>query len=216
MAKKDLTEIVCIVDKSGSMESIASDAIGGFNAFLRKQCEQPGAATMSVILFDTAVFQHAICEPLSKVAELNNENYEPDGYTALYDAVGMSINKVGSRLAELPESERPEQVIVAILTDGEENSSKEFTRQQVFEQIKRQTDEYNWQFLFLAANQDALRAGESIGISRFYSANIEASKAGIRHSFDMICESVSKYRKEKKLDRIGKDKIQLTGKSLIH
>ncbi len=164
--KENLTEIVCVLDRSGSMGSIVNDAIGGFNTFLRDQKTQEGEATITVVLFDHEykVLHNGV--NIQDVPELDHTTFVPRGSTALNDAIGKSINEVGARLARAEESERPSKVIFVILTDGGENASKEFTAEQVKEMINHQKDVYSWMFVFLAANQDAFETASNYGISK--------------------------------------------------
>lgn len=194
MAKKDLTEIVCVIDKSSSMEAIEKDAVAGFNKFIKSQKEEAGQAAITVVLFDTDYKYLYFGTDIQNVKRLTRKSYVPSGMTALLDAVGKTIDDVGVRLSDIPENERPERVIFAILTDGEENSSKEYTRQQVFNKIKLQTDVYKWQFVFLAANQDAITSAELIGIDARYANTFAPSGAGIRESYQQVNEVISSYR----------------------
>jgi Mg-chelatase subunit ChlD len=182
MPNNDLTEIVCIVDKSGSMETIKTDAIGGFNQFLKEQKEIPSPASMTIVLFDTAYKFLVEGKDIQAVETLNEHTYTPGGCTALLDAVGITIDKVVERLSGIPDDQQPGKVLVAILTDGEENSSKEYNRQQIFDRIKKQTDA-GWRFLFLAANQDAFAEAGSLGIAMDSTANFAATPDGIKHAF---------------------------------
>ena len=170
--KKGLTKIVFVVDRSGSMESIASDMIGGFNQFIKKQKETDvGECRVSFNQFDDIfeeVYKNVL---LVDVKELTSETYVPRNSTALYDAIGRTINSIGEELAALPEDQRPEKVIVVIITDGEENASQEFTSKIVSEKITHQTETYNWQFLYLGANQNAWDVGRGLGIKGTHTSN---------------------------------------------
>ena len=166
MSKKNYTHISIILDRSGSMRSCLSDTIGGFNQFLSTQKEQPGEATMTMVQFDTEYERLIDMLPLSNAVDLNNENYIPRGSTALLDAVGRTINHVEHQINEKEEKERPEKIIFVIITDGEENASREFQHEQIMEMINRHRDENGWEFVFIGANQDAIRAGGSIGTVR--------------------------------------------------
>ena len=155
MPKKDHAELVCIIDRSGSMEAIRSDVIGGFNTFIESQRQVPGTASVTLVLFDNqyeVAYQNV---DLKSVENLTDKTFVPRGTTALLDAVGRTINEVGARLAKTDEHDRPEKVMVCILTDGMENASKEFSRTKIHEMITHQRDNYQWEFSFLAANQDA-------------------------------------------------------------
>lgn len=199
MPKKDLTDIICVIDKSGSMESIATDAIGGFNSFLEGQKAAPGEANMTIALFDTEYKLKVSGMKIREVRGFNRKNYVPGGCTALLDAVGRTIDEVGARLAKTPEQERPEKVIFAILTDGEENSSTDYTQKQIKEKIQHQSAVYQWQFIFLAANQDAFESAESIGISRDHAANFTADAEGVEVNFCMMNDAVASYRESGKV-----------------
>ncbi len=164
--KKGLTKIVFVVDRSGSMESVASDMIGGFNRFIKTQKDNKvGECTVTFNQFDDifeTVYKNVLVED---VKDLDDKTYVPRNMTALYDAVGRTIDEVGSELAALPEEERPEKVLVVILTDGLENSSNTFDRKDIQEKIKLQTETYKWEFIYIGANQDSWTVGESLGIS---------------------------------------------------
>ncbi len=194
MPKKNLVEIVCVIDRSGSMADIRSDAVGGFNTFLETQKKLPGEAKMTLVLFNHN------CEVLYNRADLRSVNpftrdtYVPDGTTALLDAVGRTIDDVGKKLANTPADERPEKVIFTILTDGLENASKDYTRPRIYEMIREQRAKYTWEFLFLAANQDAFDEAEKLCIDRNNAHNFVADSEGIMCAMDRICECVSEYR----------------------
>ena len=157
--------IVAVIDKSGSMHAKASDAIGGFNKFLDDQRALPGrTAEMTLLFFDTVVqvvHEHMAIE---EVPPLDADTYRPGGNTALLDAVGKAVDDAGRYMEGLAESERPEKVVVAILTDGEENSSKVFSKEQVAEKIAHQTEVYGWGFVFLAADEKQWAEGRGLGI----------------------------------------------------
>ncbi|MCK5017911.1 MAG: VWA domain-containing protein [Candidatus Peribacteraceae bacterium] len=192
--KKDFSEIVCIVDKSGSMGSIVNDAIGGFNTFIKAQQDLPGAANVTLVLFDTSYNIMVNGENLKEFPELTKRTYVPGGGTALYDAIGKAINVVGKRLSDTPEAERPEKVIFGILTDGEENSSREFDKDKIMEMISHQKATYSWEFVFLAANQDAMAAGGSIGISANDTFNFAATGVGVKKGYVNMTRSLGAYR----------------------
>jgi uncharacterized protein YegL len=199
------TEIVCIIDRSGSMASIKDDAIGGFNAFLETQKAQQGEALMTLILFDqdmTSVYEGV---PLADVAPLTGESYVPRGYTALLDAVGSTIDAVGCRLASTPEQERPDQVVVVILTDGEENASKHYSQRDVYERIKHQREVYSWEFLFLGANIDAEQVAESIAIARSKAYTFESRGRGSSTAYQKVSTGISGFRKSSTIDDSWKD-----------
>ncbi|MFA6654109.1 MAG: vWA domain-containing protein, partial [Candidatus Delongbacteria bacterium] len=155
MPKKDHTQLICVLDRSGSMESVADDAIGGFNTFIEEQKKQPGTMSVTLVLFDHEYLVPFKNKDIMKVEPLNRKSYVPRGVTALLDAVGRTVNEAGSELSKKKEKDRPEKVIVCILTDGLENASKEFKIEQIKKLIEHQKEKYSWDFVFLAANQDA-------------------------------------------------------------
>jgi Mg-chelatase subunit ChlD len=171
--RAELTDIVLVVDRSGSMASVKEDAEGGINAFLAKQAKQPGEALVTLLQFDTEyefLYQGVPIEQAPKY-ELN-----PRGMTALLDAVGRAINETGERLAKMAEEDRPSLVVIVVMTDGQENSSKEFTKSQLKKMIKRQQNEFNWHFTFLGANQDAFAEAGGMGIQAAGVANYTTGK----------------------------------------
>lgn len=192
--KEGLTEIISIVDRSGSMQSILDDAIGGFNTFLAAQQRQPGEAKLSLILFDHEykVVHQAV--DIQQVEPLNQDTYVPRGSTALLDAVGKTIDAVGERLAATAESERPSQVIVSILTDGYENASQTYSKPKVAEMIKHQTEKYSWAFEFQAANMDAFAAAKELSIAPDRVVQFEATSEGVREAFDQQSQRISAMR----------------------
>jgi len=197
MSKRGFSEIVCIVDRSGSMESIKSDAIGGYNSFIEEQKKVPGEASLTYIQFDTeyeVVYEN---KSLKDVPVLDGSVYVPRGYTALLDAIGRSINDVGARLAKTNEEDRPEKVIFAILTDGLENASKEFNRDKIFEMITHQRETYKWEFVFLGANQDAIKTGVSYGIDAGSSYNFDPTGKGVRTGYMHMSDTIGKLRTNK-------------------
>jgi len=180
--KKNLTEIAYILDRSGSMEPMVEPAIAGFNAFLKEQREAPGKALLTLALFDDEYLVPCQRVPLEKVKKLDTKTYIPRGMTALLDAIGQTINDLGKRLEATPEAERPAQVIVAIFTDGLENASEKFSLNRISKMIGHQRKKYGWEFLFLAANQDAIATGMQMGISRESSGTVDFSNDGCQSS----------------------------------
>ncbi len=192
--KDNYTEIAIILDRSGSMHQTAGDTIGGYNKFIADQKLVPGEAKISLYQFN------AVYEPtyegldVKEAKDLTAETYRPNGNTALLDAIGKTINSLGTRLKNMPEDARPGKVIVAIITDGEENISQEFTKDVVFELIKQQQDVYKWGFVFLAANQDAIKAGGSFGINAGSTMTYAQTKKGLSATYDSFSGSVAHLR----------------------
>ena len=189
------THIAVVVDRSGSITSIRSDTIGGFNTFLRDQQAEPGEATLSLVLFDHEYQPVYTMRPLAEVPELTTETYVPRGNTALLDAIGRTINETGAALAAIPEAERPGRVVFVIITDGHENSSREFNRYRVLEMIRHQSDVYGWQFVFLGANQDAIVEAGSIGIKAANAVSYTASSVGVANVIRHTSDNLRSYRR---------------------
>lgn len=194
--KKGHTEIVCIIDRSGSMQSIKDDAIGGFNSFLEDQRKVPGTATVTLVLFDHEYIVVHDGVDLSTVKDLNGDTFVPRGNTALLDAVGRAINEVGARLSNMPEDQRPEKVMVCILTDGYENCSQEFSAPKIREMINHQRDKYSWEFSFLAANADAFTTASNMGIKKDYTSSFEKTSDGVRNAFYSMHCATAQYRQK--------------------
>lgn len=192
--KKGLSEIICVIDRSGSMQAIVNDAIGGFNIFLEKQKKLPGEANLTFIQFDTEYETIHENKPLQDVPALNNDTYLPRGMTALLDAIGKTIDDTGRRLKNMPEESRPEKVIIAILTDGEENSSRKYSLNKVKEMVTTQKDNYNWEFIYLGANQDSFAEAAKIGIDVNDSFNFAATGKGVRDAYGSMSNTVASYR----------------------
>ncbi|WP_326646626.1 VWA domain-containing protein [Streptosporangium sp. NBC_01755] len=163
MTNSNLRHIVIILDRSGSMALVKDDTEGGLKAFLAEQINAPSETTVSLYQFDD---RYEIVYENTPLADVPDFALKPRGMTALLDAVGMTINRVGGHLATLPEDSRPGEVVAVILTDGAENSSKEYTLPQVKDLITRQRDTYGWAFVFLGADQDAFAAAGGMGIGR--------------------------------------------------
>jgi uncharacterized protein YegL len=195
MPKQGLTEIVCVVDRSGSMGIVKQDAIGSFNSFVEDQKKAPGEAIFSLTLFNTTYELRHNGVPINDVPGFTESTYFPNGATALLDAVGKTIDEVGERLSKAEEKDRPERLVFVILTDGEENSSKEYSRKQVMEKIQHQTDVYKWEFVFLAAGKEAFSEALKIGIK---ARNISSYAAGdpVAHTLKVraLSRNVKMYR----------------------
>lgn len=194
MTKQNLTEIICIVDRSGSMEVIRDHAIGGFNAFLHEQQALPGDASLTLVLFDDQYDVVVDRVDIQQVPPLDQKTFVPRGATALLDAMGRTIDAVGDRLAGTPEPERPGQVIIVTLTDGEENSSRHYSRHDVFDRVAHQRDTYGWEFLFLAANQDAIAAAAALAIDAGHAVNFAANAQGTAIAFATASAAVGASR----------------------
>lgn len=182
--------IAVLLDRSGSMESIKSDTEGGFDAFIAAQRE-PGDLDVRVTLaqFDT---EYEVVYADRPVVDVPPLQLQPRGMTALYDAVGRLITDVGAELAALPEEQRPGRVTVVVLTDGHENSSKEWTHDAVSKAIARQEREYAWEFVFLGANMDAVAVGQQLGFSADRSMSYAADSDGVGAAWASTANFVSR------------------------
>lgn len=192
---QNLTELICIVDRSGSMSTIRHDAIGGFNSFVEGQREVPGEVRLSLALFDNEydlVFDQI---ELSEVPLLTTETFVPRGSTALLDAIGKTIDDVGLRLSKASEADRPCKVIVSVLTDGEENSSLHHNLAGVSKRIARQQNKYGWEFVFLAANQDAIASAASLSIKSADAVAFAATSDGTREGWQKMTHNVQQKRR---------------------
>ena len=188
--RTDLTDITMVIDRSGSMSSIRTDAEGGINTFVDSQKSEPGEALLTLVQFDTEYeFVHKGL-PISSSPPFK---LVPRGSTALLDAVGRAINETGARLSSMEEAQRPGLVVFVIVTDGAENSSKEFTRDKIRQMIEHQQSVYNWQFTFLAANQDAFAEAASMGIAQAGTANFAGENVVMAYA--ATAKKMSRMRK---------------------
>ena len=172
------TELAFILDRSSSMESIRQAAIDGFNVFLRDQQAAPGNNRFSLVFFDSDIETRLDSIPVAEAVPLDLDTYVPRGCTALLDAIGDTIDRLGKRFAALPSADRPEHVTLAILTDGEENSSTRYTWHDVAKRIKHQTEIYSWEFLFLGAGEDAIATAAKMNIHAANASSFQADAAG--------------------------------------
>jgi uncharacterized protein YegL len=207
--KKNKSEIVIVLDRSGSMSSIKNDIELGFKEFLNKQKAIPGEAFVSLYQFDN--ISEKVYE-LKNISEISSISIEPRGGTALIDAVSRAINDVGERLKATKEEDRPENVIFLILTDGEENSSKEFTLEKMKESITHQQDVYSWKFVFLGTNIDAISAGSSYGVAVGTTLGFASTSKGISSTFDTLSKATACYRSNVGYDFTEEDRTEASSK----
>ena len=205
--KKNLTELVFILDRSGSMAGLEADTIGGFNAMLEKQRKEPGEAVISTVLFDneTEVIHDRI--PLDRVPRLTEKEYYVRGCTALLDAVGGAIHHIGNVHKYAREEDRPEKALFVITTDGLENASRRYTYDKVKTMIERQREKYGWEFLFLGANIDAAREAARFGIRADCAADYHADSIGTEAVYESVCEAVCQVRRAAPLKASWKQRI---------
>lgn len=186
------THIICILDRSGSMSNIMSDSIGGFNAFLKKQKELPDEATITVALFDDKYELLYDNVDIKKAEELTSKIWFPRGITALYDAIGKTINAEKQNFLRLG-NEKPAKVLVCVVTDGHENASREYGLDSVKKLIK-DCENDDWNFIYLAANQDAFSVGQSFGISYHNTYNYKATADGVQDMSFVMANAAVNYR----------------------
>lgn len=192
--KQNLTEIVFILDRSGSMAGLEKDTIGGFNAMMEKQKKEPGEALISTVLFDnnTQVIHDRV--PLERMEPLTEKEYFVRGSTALLDAVGGAIHHIGNVHKYAREEDRPEKTLFVITTDGMENASRLYSYDRVRAMIQRQQEKYGWEFLFLGANIDAAEEAGRFGIRPECAADYRADSQGTEVIYASICEAVHQVR----------------------
>ena len=188
------TELVFIIDRSGSMSGFEDDTIGGFNSMIEKQKEGEGRVYVSTVLFDN--YSEVVHDrvDINRIEPMTRRQYQVRGCTALFDAIGGAIHHIGNVHKYARREDVPKHTIFVITTDGMENASQKYSSQKVKEMIKRQTEKYGWEFMFLAANIDAVETAETIGIRKERAANYTQSREGIERSYRAFCCSVSDVR----------------------
>ena len=192
--KKNLTEIVFILDRSGSMAGLEGDTIGGFNAMIQKQQRESGEAYVSTVLFDnhTEVIHDRV--DIQKIQPMTRKDYYVRGCTALLDAVGKAIHHIGNVHKYAREEDRPEKTIFVITTDGMENASREYSYERVRRMIQHEKEKYGWEFIFLGANIDAAREAARFGIDEDCSATYHADHQGTAVIYEAMSEAVCNVR----------------------
>lgn len=193
--RKNLTEIVFILDRSGSMSGLEEDIIGGYNSLIRKQQDEEGEAFISTVLFDdrTEVLHDRV--PIEKIKPMTEKEYYVRGCTALLDAVGGAIHHIGNVHKYAREEDRPEKTLFIITTDGMENSSRRYSFDQVKKMVERQKEKYGWEFLFLGANIDAIDVAGRFGIKADRAVNYECDSRGTEVNYRALSKAVSRVRK---------------------
>ena len=189
-----MTELVFILDRSGSMGGLESDTIGGFNSMLAKQKREPGECLVSTVLFDNEAEVIHDRVPLEKVPELTSKEYFVRGCTALLDAVGGAIHHIGNVHKYARPEDRPERTLFVITTDGLENASRRYDYDKVKAMIERQKEKYNWEFLFLGANIDAAKEAARFGISADRAVRYQSDHEGTLLNYEVLSETVSCMR----------------------
>ncbi|MBR1852367.1 MAG: hypothetical protein IJ794_04190 [Lachnospiraceae bacterium] len=189
--KKGLTEIVFILDRSGSMSGLEKETIGGYNSMLEKQKKEEGEALISTVLFDNQMEILHDRIALEKVEPITDKEYYVRGSTALLDAVGGAIHHIGKIQKELPKEERPEKTLFIITTDGMENSSTEYTYDKVKKMVEKKKRKLHWEFIFLGANIDAVKVAGQFGVAKNRAVRYECDDAGTKLNFAVMSKLVS-------------------------
>ena len=198
--KNGITELVFILDRSGSMSGLEADTIGGFNSMIAKQRREAGEALVSTVLFNgtTTVLHDRV--PLTRIEPMTERQYQTGGCTALLDAIGGAIHHIGNVHKYAREEDRPEHTLFVITTDGLENASHSYSADQVRRMIRRQRENYGWEFIFLGANIDAVETAAHIGIDRKRAVNYHSDARGTRLNYEVLSEAISSVRSCKPLE----------------
>lgn len=205
--KKGLTELVFILDRSGSMSGLEADTIGGFNSLLEKQKREPGEALVSTVLFDNEIQVLHDRVRLEDVSPMTERDYFVRGCTALLDAVGGAVRHIGNIHKYARPEDVPEHTLVVITTDGMENASRHFTAPQVKEMVKRQQKRFGWEFLFLGANIDAVETAAHFGIAPQHAANYHCDSVGTQLNYEALSQAVCSVRASAPLGAQWKSRI---------
>lgn len=206
--KKDVTEIVFILDKSGSMAGLEADTIGGMNSMLNKQKKAEGEAFVTTLLFNHHIEIVHDRINVRGISSMKESDYEVGGTTALLDAIGFSIQKIVNVQKYTKEDERANKVLFVITTDGMENASREFTSEKIKKLIQHQKERYEWDFIFLGANIDAIATAATFGIDEDFAVEYHADNIGTQLNYETVSEAVVKLRSGEKIDRSWKKGIE--------
>jgi hypothetical protein len=206
--KRNVTELVFILDKSGSMAGLEADTIGGYNAMLKKQQKAEGEAIVTTVLFnhENELFHDRI--NVRGISPITEEDYQVGGTTALLDTIGFTIQKFVNVQKRTSEDERAEKVLFVITTDGMENASREFTADKIKKMVQHQKEKYGWEFLFLGANIDAISTAARFGIDEDFAVDYHADNKGTQLNYEAVNEAVVNLRSGKKIDRSWKKGIE--------
>ncbi|ACL74580.1 vWA domain-containing protein [Ruminiclostridium cellulolyticum] len=206
--RKGLTELVFILDKSGSMSGLETDTIGGYNSMLVKQQEVEGECHITTVLFDNNYELLHDRIDIRAVSPITEKEYQVGGSTALLDAIGRTIHKIGNAQRQTAEDYRAENVMFVIITDGEENSSREYSAEKVKVQIERQKTKYGWEFIFLGANIDAVQTAGRFGIAPERAVDYLADSKGTELNFKVMSAAVATFREAGMVDEACFEEIR--------
>jgi hypothetical protein len=197
MTRQDYTAICLLVDRSGSMDEIREDAEGGVNTLIREQAELPGYCTIRLAQFDTT---YDVVFPSTPAKDAPAYVLHPRNATALNDSWGRCMVEFGEELAALSEDERPDKVVFVVVTDGKENSSREWSQERVFNMVTQQHNQWGWEFMYLAANQDAMKVGTTYGVPRGQTRTYQPTGQSVHNTYVAASASLGEYRKGGSLD----------------
>lgn len=205
---KDKTELVFILDKSGSMAGLESDTIGGYNGMLKKQKKVPGTCIVTTVLFDDGYELLHDRIDIQAIHPLTEKDYEAGGCTALYDTIGRTIHKIASVQKHTDEKHRADHVLFVIITDGMENASREYSGARIRKMIGQEQEKYGWEFVFLGANMDAIQSAENLGIRADHASDYVPDRAGTTLNFAVMSDTVAQYRQTGKFEAAMLDEIR--------
>lgn len=205
--KNDLTEVVFILDRSGSMSGLEGDTIGGFNSMLKKQREEEGDANVTTVLFDDEIEMLHKRVDIKEIKNITSKDYYVRGCTALLDAIGYSINFM-INVQKNKKEERAKNVLFIITTDGYENASKEYSYEKIKKMITYEKERYNWQFLFLGANIDAISTARNFGISKEFASNYVSDEVGTQITYEVMNSAISNCRVNGVVDGNWKSRVE--------
>ena len=206
--KKNLSEIVFLLDRSGSMSGLEKDTIGGFNAMIEKQKKEEGEALISTILFDHEMKVLHDRVKVQDVKPINENDYQVRGCTALLDAMGGAIHHIGNVHKYARNEDVPEHTIFVITTDGMENASSYYSSSKVRTMVERQKEKYGWEFLFLGANMDAIAAAKNFGIEEDKAVEYRSDDIGTRLNYAVMSEAICEFRTKRTVEKSWKQKIE--------
>jgi uncharacterized protein YegL len=205
--KTNITELVFILDKSGSMSGLESDTIGGYNTMLKRQQEGQGEAIVTTVLFDDDYELLHDRSNIKGIRPITEKDYFVGGCTALLDAIGKTIHKIGNAQKHTSEAHRADKVMFVITTDGMENSSREYTYEKIKNMVERQKERFGWEFIFLGANIDAISTAAKFGIGSDRAANYNADSEGTKLNYEAVSHIVSELRASRTITDSWKEKI---------